>query len=109
MTEPTTPATSEECWRFIRLGALPHATSVTAQGAPAWDLTTIVDFFQVPLDAVRAALAERARDAFADTARARHEIPAPDQGFNWPERRAEPRRKAAPVVSAKVRRELAGK
>lgn len=77
MTTEQERAQAAEQWSLISMGALPPAVSIGKAGQPCWDLGSLVEFFALPLDAVRDALAVKAAASAADAARARNAPPPP--------------------------------
>lgn len=80
MTTEQERAQAAEQWHLISMGALPPAVSIGKAGQPCWDLGSLVEFFALPLDAVRQALAVKASAAASEAAHTRHAPPPPDGG-----------------------------
>jgi len=72
-------AAAAEAWQLISIGALPPAVAISRTGAPAWDLDSLVEWFSLPIDVVRQALAVKASAAASEAAHARQAPPPPDR------------------------------
>jgi hypothetical protein len=79
MTTEQERAAAAEQWHLISIGALPPAVAISRTGAPAWDLSALVEWFSLPLDVVRQALAVKASASAAEAAQARQAPPPPDR------------------------------
>jgi len=79
MTTEQERAAAAEQWHLISLGALPPAVAIGKAGQPTWDLGSLVEFFALPLDVVRQALAVKASAAASEAAHARQAPPPPDR------------------------------
>jgi hypothetical protein len=73
-------AAAAEQWSLISLGALPPAVAIGKAGQPTWDLSALVEWFSLPLDVVRQALAVKAAASASEAAHARQAPPPPDGG-----------------------------
>ena len=80
MTTEQERAAAAEQWHLISIGALPPAVAISKTGAPTWDLGSLIEFFALPLDAVRQALAVKAAASASEAAHARQAPPPPDRG-----------------------------
>lgn len=93
MTTEHERSSAAEAWQLISIGALPPAVAIGKAGQPTWDLASLIEFFALPLDAVRQALAIKAQSAASEAAHARNAPPPADTLVSKNERlRAPPSR-----------------
>lgn len=90
MTTEQERSSAAEAWQLISMGALPPAVAIGKAGQPTWDLSTLVEFFALPFDAVRQALAVKASAAASEAAHARNASPPPDGGARRNEKLSAP-------------------
>jgi len=79
MTTEQERAAAAEQWSLISIGALPPAVAIGKAGQPTWDLSALVEWFSLPLDVVRQALAVKAAASASEAAHARQAPPPPDR------------------------------